>query len=114
MAKTTTITYYRGTTSSWTINYSNANGVAGSTALFTVKANPGYDSDATDASAIVKHSVSLTANTGSLIISPSDIADSVAPGTYYYDIKVIDADGDIYPIVTGQFILKATPTNRLS
>lgn len=114
MVKQNIITYYRGTTSTWTINYSNANAVPGVSALFTVKATPGYDQDTLDSNAIVKKKVTLTDNSGSLVLNPSDIQDTVAPGNYFFDVKVIDSAGNIYPIVTGVFTLIATPTNRTS
>ncbi len=94
-----------------TINYSNSNGVAGTKAMFTIKPTQ-YDSNTTDTSAILQKDVTLTANTGTLTINPSDIADTVAPGQYFYDIKVLDASGAIYQIAQGIFTLTAWPTNR--
>lgn len=113
--KQETMTYYRGTTAAWTVNYDNQDtGVPGSSALFTVKAPPGYDADTLDANAIVKHEISLTDNTGNLVIAPGDISDSTLPGNYSFDVKVIDNNGAIYAIASGTFVLIATPTNRLS
>jgi hypothetical protein len=49
-----------------------------------------------------------------ITISPTDIADSIAPGTYYYSIKIIDSNGDEYIGDSGQFRLMAVSTNRTS
>lgn len=94
-----------------TINYSNANGIAGKTAMFTVKPTQ-YDSTANDSTAILQKDVTLTNNTGNLVINPADIPDTVTPQTYYYDIKVLDTSGAIYQIAQGNFVLSAWPTNR--
>lgn len=109
------ITYPRGTSYSITITYSNANGVHGVTAMFTVKENE-FDSDATDAAAILKKDVGLASgvtDSGDIAINPADIPDSVDPGKKFYDVKVLDANGAIYKIDSGVFDLTASPTNRL-
>jgi hypothetical protein len=49
-----------------------------------------------------------------ITISPTDIADTAAPGTYYYSIKIIDSNGDEYIGDAGQFRLAAVSTNRTS
>jgi hypothetical protein len=107
------ITYYRGTTFPIAVTYTPPAGIAGATALFTVKTSQS-DTDPVDAAAIVKKDITLTGNAGSSQIAPGDVADTVTPGTYFYDLKVLDANGAIYPIAADKFELKATPTNRLT
>jgi hypothetical protein len=108
------ITYNRGTTYTIQVNYSNSNNVAGTTAMFTVKATPGYDTSTNDSTAILKKDASMTNNAASIVILPSDIPDTQAPGNFTYDVKVLDANSAIYLIDSGQFVLEATPTNRLT
>lgn len=107
------ITYNRNTTYSLGVIYTNTNGVLGSKALFTVKPTQ-YDSDALDATSILLKDITLTANTGSTTINPTDLDDTILPGTYYYDFKVLDTSGAIYMIDSGKFVLVANPTNRES
>jgi hypothetical protein len=110
------IIYQRGTSYGIAVNYTNANGVHGVTAMFTVKENE-FDADTADATAILKKDVGLASGTpdmGNIAINPADIADSVTPGKKFYDVKVLDANGAIYKIDEGTFELKASPTNRLS
>lgn len=107
------ITYTRGTTFPITVTYVPPASVAGQTALFTVKTTQ-FDTSSTDTTAILKKDIALTSNTGTGIILPTDIADTVVPGNYYYDVKVLDTSGAIYPITTDKFQLVATPTNRLT
>ena len=109
------IQYPRGTTYGIGVTYSPDSGIAGDTALFTVKPTPGYDSDPTDlnSSILPPKSVSMANNACNITINPTDIADTVSPTIkYYYDVKVVDVNGDIYLIDTGPFILQGTPTNR--
>lgn len=106
----TKITYNRGTTHTIGVNYSNTNGVNGATVLFTVKTTP--DTDVADATALVKKTLALVANSATIEITPTDIADTWDSGNYVYDIKVIDANGKIYLAQEGVFTLKTTATNR--
>ena len=107
------ISYTRGTTYTIGVTYANANGVVGQTVMFTAKTVQ-YDSDTADATAIFKQDQTLVSNAATITISPSSIAPTVAPGNYHYDVKVLDVSGEIYPIDSGVFTLKATPTNRLT
>lgn len=107
------IVYNRGTTYTIGITYSNANGVNGQTAMFTAKTAK-YDGDTADSTAIFKTDVAMAGNAASVTITPSSVTDSVAPGSYYYDVKVLDTSGAVYLIDSGSFVLNATPTNRLS
>lgn len=115
------ITYVRNTTLPITFIYEK-NGVPstdGVSLYFTVKAAPGYDSSATDTTAIVSKKVSMaSSSTVSFTIDPPDVADTVAPGkNYVYDFKMQETGTNpivIYPAGNGQFILEALPTNRES
>lgn len=106
------INYNRGTTYTLNVNYSNTNGVSGSTAMFTVKGAQ-YDTDASDTGAVFKADAAMTGNAATITIPPTSIADTVNPGQLYYDVKVLDADSNIYLIDSGVFNLSASPTNRL-
>lgn len=106
----------RGTTYTLNVNYQR-NGVAatlvGATVRFTVKTAE-YDTDSTDAAAVVTKNVTTGNSSGeaSIVLSPSDTA-TVTPGKYYYDIKVKDASGNVYKLDEGTLTLDASPTNRL-
>lgn len=113
------LTIERGTTYSRTVNY-KLNGVAttlvSATIRFTMKATP-FDTDTTDTSAAVKKNVTNGTAGGVAVITlaPNDTA-TLAPGKYYYDIKV-DVNSDattIYPLDNGTITLTGSPTNRLS
>lgn len=107
----------RGTT--YTIGFSyQRNGVAaslvGATLRFTVKASE-YDSDITDATAVISKNVTsgTAGGNATITINPSDTA-TLAPGKYYYDIKVQEAGGAIYKCVEGTITIDGSPTNRVS
>lgn len=109
------ITYERGTRATWTHKYL-VNGVAtntGQTLLFTVK-KVANDTDTTDSTAIVKKSIAMSGSTNAITILESDIAPSVAPGTYYYSIKIVDTVSGPLLADSGTFVLGADPTNRTS
>ena len=110
------IAYTRNTTYTITYTYqvNGVNATTGQTLMFTVKPSPGYDTDSTDTTnSLIKKDVSMSGNpTNTITINPTDIADTVLPGTYYYDIKILDQSGAIYLGDSGQFILTATATNR--
>ena len=111
----------RGTTFKLTVNYL-VNGVAttlvGATLFFTVKSTE-YDSDLTDASAVLQKTKTTYVATGDnaaagiavITINPTD-TQSVAPGTYVYDIRVKNAAGEIYKLDEGKLVLDGSPTNR--
>lgn len=94
------------------------NGVAeslvGSTVRFTVKSEE-YDTDATDTSALVKKNITdgTVGGEANIMLDPADTA-TLVPGTYYYDIKVESAGGEIYKCDEGKIKLDGSPTNRLS
>lgn len=115
----TKLTINRGTTYSITFNYA-VDGVAtslvGATVRFTMKSAE-YDSDTDDsAAAVLKNVTSGTAGgVATITINPSDTA-TLAPGKYYYDIKVdVASDGvTVYKMVEGVVTLDGSPTNRLA
>jgi len=108
---TETITYYRSTYFSIEVEVTPPDGLTAAEALFTVKADS-YDDSATDTTAIIKKDVALTANTGTIEIDNTDVADTVEPGNYYYSIYIRMDNNDVYPFASGKFKLVATTTNR--
>jgi hypothetical protein len=110
------ITYTRGTSYAQTYTYT-APTYFGSMLFFTVK-NEQFDSDATDTtnSILTPKSIPMTGSTFPqtvvVNIAPTDIADTVVPGTYYYSAKVKDTNGGEYVIDSGQFVLVGVSTNR--
>lgn len=108
--------YVRGTTYSMTFNYTPAEGAPnGATALFTVKTE--IDNDITDLQndILVPKNVAMTDNACTITIEPADIGMSHDPSrNYVWDIKVLDAGGNIYPAVSGKFKLDVTATNRIT
>jgi hypothetical protein len=112
------ITYTRGTTYLLTHTFT-APQYLGAKLLFTIK-NVANDTDVTDTtnSIITPKTIVMSGSTFPqttvITISPTDIAATVAPGTYYYSLKVIDSNGGEYLGDSGQFVLKATSTNRTS
>lgn len=108
--------YVRGTTYSMTFNYTPAAGSPdGETALFTVKTE--LDNDITDLQndILVPKNVSMVDNSCVITIEPDDVGMAhEKSGSYVWDIKVLDADGNIYPAVSGKFKLDVTATNRIT
>ncbi len=110
---TSTITYYRSTYYTIEVEVTPPDPLTAATALFTVKADK-FDDDSSDTTALVKKTVSLSGNKGTIAIEEGDIADTVDPGTYYYSVHTVLSDGNVYPFASGKFVLKATTTNRES
>ena len=107
----------RGTTYTINVNYQR-NGEAatlvGATVRFTAKSSE-YDTDSTDTSAVISKNVTDGNASGqaTVTLDPADTA-TLAPGKYYYDLKVEEAGGAIYKIEEGTIQLDGSPTNRLS
>lgn len=107
----------RGTSYTIEVNYQR-NGEAatlvGATVRFTVKSTE-YSDDTDDSDAdIAKNITDGTADgTATISIDPEDTAE-LTPGKYFYDIKVEDADGNVYKLDEGTIKLDGSPTNRLS
>lgn len=108
-----TITYYRSTSFSFEVTVTPPEGLTATQAYFTVKQDK-HDSDATDADSILKKDLALSSSAGTITIDPTDIDDSVEPGTMFYSIHVKLSDDSIYPFASGKFKLVATTTNRES
>lgn len=105
----------RGTTYTIGIVYKRngeATTLVGATVRFTVK-DVEWDDDMTDASAVVQKNVTDGNSSGeaTITIDPAD-TDTLEPAKYYYDIKVEQADGEIYKIDEGTIKLDGSPTNR--
>ena len=104
-------------TTTYTITHNYTGPFLGVTLYFTVK-NVQYDADGTDISEsilapkTIAMSGSSAPQTTTITINPADVADTVIPGNYYYDIKVLDTNGDVYLCTSGTFELTASPTNR--
>lgn len=110
-----TLQIERGTTYTLNVNYSR-NGVPttliGATVRFTMK-DVEYDTSTDDSTAELKKDVTngTVDGTASIIILPTDTA-TLVPNSYYYDVKVEDASGNIYKIDEGKVKLGGSPTNR--
>lgn len=125
MAGNSTITYNRNTSFYFMHEYQKlspgaskaVDSNAGLELLFTVKKTM-YDSVQNDSSAIIQKSVAMNGVANTLVtINPEDVADTVAPGNYYYDIKIKESDGPprvIYQGASGVFVLVGNPTNRMT
>ncbi len=113
----------RGTTFTITLNYQQ-NGIAatlvGATVYFTVKSAE-YDSDLTDAGALLQKVKSTYVSTGDnaaggvavITLNPADTQAIEPSKNYYYDLKVKNAAGNIYKVDEGKLILDGSPTNRI-
>lgn len=116
MAKVNTIIYTRGTTYKITHTYT-APTYLGATLYFTVK-KVANDSDATDTTnavlppKVITMTGSTFPQTTTITIAPSDVPVTVAPGKYFYSIKVKDTNGGEYVADSGIFTLEAITTNE--
>lgn len=117
------LTVATGTTFLLTLNYlQNAvpTTLVGATLLLTVKAVL-HDQDIIDGSALFQKTKTTYGAAGDnaaagvavITINPTD-TQNVIPGKYYYDVKIKDATGNVYELVSGRFILAGTTTNRLA
>lgn len=86
--------------------------LVGATVRFTVKTVE-YDADMTDSDAVILKNITNGNSSGeaTITIDPTDTA-TLVPDKYYYDIKVEQADGEIYKIDEGTIKLDGSPTNR--
>lgn len=105
----------RGTTYTIGVGYERG-GVAatlvGATVRFTVKPEEWNDNMLdSDASVLKNVTDGNSAGEATITINPEDTAE-LTPGKYYYDIKVEQADGQIYKIDEGTIKLDGSPTNR--
>lgn len=99
-----------------TFNYTPPEGAPdGATALFTVKTEIDDDITDTQNEILTPKNVAMTDNSCTITINPADVGMSHdKSGNYVWDIKVIDADDNIYPAVSGKFKLDVTATNRIT
>jgi hypothetical protein len=107
----------RGTTFTISFQYQKNNvnhTLVGATVRFTVK-DEEFDANATDSNALVLKNVTSGNSDGyaEIVINPADTS-NIAPGNYYYDIKVQEAGAEIYKVDEGRFKLDGSPTNRTS
>jgi hypothetical protein len=112
------IEIYRGRT--YDMSYAHvdtedvAQSLVGCTVYFTVKNNE-YDTDATDAAALIKKTITdHDDDAGGLTSWQLDDTDTyITPGKYHFDVVVEDSDGRAFPpSLFGDFKVKGTPTNR--
>lgn len=113
---TTTLKINRGTTYAINVEYLRDGEPAtlvGATVRFTMKPLE-FDADADDSTAAVKYDVTTgtAEGTATIVILPEDTAE-LEPGSYFYDIKVEEAGGDVYKLDEGKVKLDGSPTNRL-
>lgn len=105
----------RGTTYTIGVLYKKdgvATTLVGATVRFTAKTEE-WDDNMTDSSAVILKNITDGNADGeaTITIDPVDTAE-LEPTTYYYDIKVEEAGGDIYKIDEGKIKLDGSPTNR--
>lgn len=107
----------RGTTVAIGLNYKRdgvPTSLVGCTVRFTVK-DKEWDDSTTDATGLIVKNITTGDADGNAVISiaPSDTA-TMRPGTYYYDIKIQEVNGDIFKVDEGTIKLDGSPTNRLA
>jgi hypothetical protein len=110
-----TVKVNRGTTYGFTVNYEKNGAPAtlvGATIRFTVKTAE-FTDDMADSDAIIVRDVTdgTAEGVASFTLDPDDTAD-LAPGDYFYDIKVEEPGGAIYKLDEGKIKLDGSPTNR--
>lgn len=94
--------------------YNGNPSTTGQKLFFTVKKTQ-YDSDTTDSDAIVKKTLTIPSNgITPFSVLAGDVEDTVPPGKYYYDLKVLDSVLGMIEADSGIFKLTAHPTNRSS
>lgn len=109
--------FYRGDDWKLDVTLKDEDGLAidltGATVFFTVKEN---ESDADTSAVITEDVTSHTDPTnGETSIEVSDTeTDDVDPGTYYYDIQVKTAAGNIQTVVKGTLTVLTDITRRTS
>lgn len=113
----TKLTVNRGTTFAINGTYKEngvATSISGASIRFTVKSDE-WDADADDSDAVITKSGSIvSASAGTYQITLTDTDTYITPGTYFYDIKIELANGTIYRLAFGQFVISGSPTNRTS
>lgn len=111
-----TLKINRGTTYSIGVLYKR-NGepysLVGATVRFTIKTTE-FDDNMTDSDAVLLKNVTDGDAEGNatITIDPVDTAEVDPDAEYFYDIKVEQANGEIYKIDEGKIKLDGSPTNR--
>ena len=112
----TEIQVVRATDQSFTTTFLDEDGVAinltGSTVFFTVKAKL----QDTDAEALITQDVTSHSDptNGITIITLTDTQTDIAPGNYFYDIKLKDSGGLIKQVTSADFKILDRVTIRSS
>lgn len=108
------ITFYRGDTAVINLTISDTD-LTGGAVFFTAKSE--IDNDATDSTAVITKKVTShsnpTAGVTAITLSSSD-TNTVAPGTYQYDIQVVLASGVVTTVQVGKLEVKGDVTRRTS
>lgn len=113
--------YIRGDSRLISISIFQSDGVTpfnltGCEVFFTVNANSNNTSD-NDSSAIIalKNSTITNPTLGVANIQISNVnTQDIAPGTYYYDVQLKDANGNITSLAQNQFLVIADVTRSIS
>ena len=113
----TTLNIPRGTTYTLEVVYKRYGvpaSLVGATVRFTMK-DVQYDASTDDSTADIKKDVTNGDENGNAVITilPADTS-TVVPSSYYYDVKVQNADDTIYTLDEGKIKLTGSPTNRIS
>lgn len=113
--------YIRGDSRQINIQVYQSDGVTpfnltGCEVFFTVNANSNNTADS-DATAVIAKKTSTFANPSSglatIQLANTDTQD-VAPGSYYYDVQLKDASGNITSLAQAQFTVIADVTRSIS
>lgn len=89
--------------------------LTGCTVFFTVNANSNNTAD-NDSSAVIaiKTNTFPTPTTGVATLQITNtITQDIAPGTYYYDVQLQDANGNITSLAQNQFLIIADVTRSI-
>jgi hypothetical protein len=112
------ITLDKKTDASITFQYYESDGttprtLVGATLYFTVKTS-NTDTEATDASAVIKKDITSHTNAagGLSTIVLTDTDTNITPKKYFYDIKIKEADSNIYLAQSGKITVGSNITNR--
>lgn len=110
-----TLKINRGTTYTIGVLYKRdgvATTLVGATVRFTMKTSE-WDTSVNDSTADVLKNITTgdAGGNATIILAPADTA-TLTPDKYYYDIKVEQANGEIYKIDEGIVKLDGSPTNR--
>ncbi len=111
--------YIRGDSRALSITVLQADGktpfdLTGCELFFTV--NPLTNPGNTDSGAVIQLSTTTFGNPllgQATIIIPNSVTQNIPPATYYYDIQLLDASGNITSLAQNQFVVIADITRRI-